>query len=513
MRLAAALLVAAVTLPAAGLRSWVRNGNRVRLALSHGSARIEWVSPSSFRWERVWSGELRERAPVARESVKFAVRERGEALEFETNDVFLTLSKKGLLASVETVNRETLMRDLTEAERRGGRIAWYRVSRPGARYFGLGPRPEPELDLRGAVRQAVPFLVSTAGYGESHFAQGGYTFTFEPERYRIEIEGAELDYAFHYGPSPTAIYEERLKITGLPDLNPPPPAKLPKTAPATWDSLAAAVRRMAQESLSGMLAQHFTLWPYRKGAPELFRRAAQAAAVSPWVEGQLSAEAQAIRDRFRFYMQAYTGEVSGRGLPMLRALPFEFPQDAEAARYSDQWIFGDDLLVAPVLSPEPERRVYLPAGNWTRLRSNQRYPGRQTIAIQAAPDELPLFARNGSILPLEDSGVVALHYFPQLAGQCFLYESDLGDYSQFHAAPAGEYLRLQIESLQARDYEWVVHNVGPAREGMRGATRLREARPAARLAPGSWRYDRERRNLHARVRVRGGEDCILNFSF
>jgi len=90
-----------------------------------------------------------------------------------------------------------------------------------------------------------------------------------------------------------------------------------------------------------------------------------------------------------------------------------------------------------------------------------------------------------------------LHYFPKLAGEFFIFESELEDYSQVHAAPAGEYLRLQIESKKGRDYEWVVHHA---------------ERPSD-VSGGSWRYDAARKNLHIRCRVEAGGDLILNVAF
>ncbi len=75
-----------------------------------------------------------------------------------------------------------------------------------------------------------------------------------------------------------------------------------------------------------------------------------------------------------------------------------------------------------------------PMGNWTDLRGNKVYPGRQRIEIEAAPDEMPLFVRNGSILPMEGeaaAGPMILHYLPKLAAEFFLYEPDV---RRVHAA-------------------------------------------------------------------------------
>src|SRR5437016_1799982 len=77
---------------------------------------------------------------------------------------------------------------------------------------------------------------------------------------------------------------------------------------------------------------------------------------------------------------------------------------------------------------------------------------------------LPVFARNGSIVPLDSAAGMALHYFPKLGAEFFLIDSE--GWTQVHAAPAGDVMRLQIESKKAREYEWVVHHVErPAKVG------------------------------------------------
>src|SRR5207302_1675788 len=78
-------------------------------------------------------------------------------------------------------------------------ISWERESEPGVRYYGLGARTGSSLNLRGMlVQDAVPFLISTAGYGEQHVAAGKYDFDLERlrrGRYRVDVRGSDtIDY-------------------------------------------------------------------------------------------------------------------------------------------------------------------------------------------------------------------------------------------------------------------------------------------------------------------------------
>ncbi len=160
------------------------------------------------------------------------------------------------------------------------------------------------------------------------------------------------------------------------------------------------------------------------------------------------------------------------------------------------FMLGDELLIAPILSPAPKRSFYLPQGVWTDLATNRKYTGRRILEIDA-PDYLPVFLRNGSILPL-DGKPMQLHYTPMLGGELFLYEPELDDYSQLHAGPAGDFMRLEMESKVSRDYEWVIHHVDRPKS-VEGATR--------------WSHDEKAGNLHVFASAPAGGDVIVNIRF
>jgi len=90
------------------------------------------------------------------------------------------------------------------------------------------------------------------------------------------------------------------------------------------------------------------------------------------------------------------------GAPYMRALFMDFPNDAKAADVSDEYMFGPAFLVAPVTDQGvTARNVYLPAGtDWFNYWTNERVHGGQTIPVNAPIDQLPLFVKAGSIVPL-----------------------------------------------------------------------------------------------------------------
>jgi alpha-glucosidase (family GH31 glycosyl hydrolase) len=174
-------------------------------------------------------------------------------------------------------------------------------------------------------------------------------------------------------------------------------------------------------------------------------------------------------------------------------------------------MLGDEMLVAPIVQPGGGRSVYLPRGVWTNLETNAVSNGRQTIEVKTAT--LPVFARNGAIVPLDSEAGIALHYFPSLGAEFFLLESEPDGWTQVHAAPAADILRLEIEAKKTRDYQWVVHHAErPSQVGFEGR-RFAEAASAPAMQDRTWFYDVAQKNLHVRVRVAAGEDCIINLSF
>jgi Glycosyl hydrolases family 31 len=513
LRLLAALFLLAVPAATAEapvtLVSHARSGNRIEFRLDVGGAELEWITSGCFRFGRWWNARPAPASAGDAEIVPFEIKETSEALTVSTESLIVSLSKSGLRVRVTSEEGVPLMADVAGIQREDGRIWWEREAPPGTRYFGLGPRPHPNLNARGqSIQAAKPFLLASRGYAEEHIAPGSYTFDLasrRPDRYGIEIQGADrCEYYFYLGPTPKDIFEHRLAALG------PVRKLLPadfsttlvnpggaKPTEGNWKSLYESVLQFAHGSLSGWILPSFDITPYPRKEPLLFQRALQLGTVIPELRGT---PPPPLRRALIPYFLAYSEEALERGYPLIRTLAFQFPHDLEGARHNDQFMLGDELLVAPVYTPDGRRTVYLPQGVWTHLGSNQSHRGKQIIRIRAAADELPLFARNGSIVPLvsqAEDGLIELHYFPRLAGEFFIFESDLEDYSQVHAAPAGDYMRLEIESKKTRAYEWVVHHLD---------------RPRA-VSRGVWRYDEAWRNLHVRCQVQAGEDHVINISF
>lgn len=115
-----------------------------------------------------------------------------------------------------------------------------------------------------------------------------------------------------------------------------------------------------------------------------------------------------LREKLRPYLRRVMRDAHEHGMPVMRGLFLEFPNDPRTWDVTDQFVLGDELLVAPVVeSGARSRSVYLPAGaRWTDLASGDTHDGGQVVLIQAPIGTIPVFARDGALQELVGSTVM-----------------------------------------------------------------------------------------------------------
>ena len=103
------------------------------------------------------------------------------------------------------------------------------------------------------------------------------------------------------------------------------------------------------------------------------------------------------REEMRPYVRELMRQAHEEGLPLMRAMWYAFPKDPRCAELKDQYMFGPDYLVAPVLAPGlREREVYLPLGTWRNVDTGEILKGGQRITAPAPLERMPVFARQTS---------------------------------------------------------------------------------------------------------------------
>jgi alpha-D-xyloside xylohydrolase len=124
----------------------------------------------------------------------------------------------------------------------------------------------------------------------------------------------------------------------------------------------------------------------------------------PWGFGE-DAEAivrkyATLRYRLLPYIYSCADRATLDGRPVMRPLLLDYQDDPTTHTLDLQYLFGDAFLVAPVFAEEAEVSVYLPEGRWVDYWSKQLFVGPSWITVDAPLDMLPLFVREGAIIPM-----------------------------------------------------------------------------------------------------------------
>jgi alpha-glucosidase/alpha-D-xyloside xylohydrolase len=127
-------------------------------------------------------------------------------------------------------------------------------------------------------------------------------------------------------------------------------------------------------------------------------------------------------------------EACDSGLPPMRALWLHYPTDPEAVKRGDEYLWGRDLLVAPVTAKgASERKLYLPEGDWYDFWTNEKQTGKREVTRKVDLATLPLYVRAGAILPLDPvrqytsqptDEPTTIRVYPGRDGAFRLYEDD-----------------------------------------------------------------------------------------
>jgi len=176
--------------------------------------------------------------------------------------------------------------------------------------------------------------------------------------------------------------------------------------------------------------------------------------VEPWHYGdeaeQIVHDWIDLRYRLLPYLYAQSKRSAGNGLPLMRPLCLQWPTDRNVRDLDDQYLLGDDLLVAPLLSDANERDVYLPAGAWCDLFTGERTDSRgQWVVWQGNLRTMPLYVRAGATLPL---GPRRRHTAESVNGPITLLRF-AGDNRQAFASEPGEDVRLESRQSSSTSFE------------------------------------------------------------
>ena len=242
----------------------------------------------------------------------------------------------------------------------------------------------------------------------------------------------------------------------------------------TWDHLRLSMPMLMTMGLSGLQfsgADIGGIFPVP--SPELYTRWLQSGVLTPfcwthsggpgnlepWAFGNRLEEINRNSIKLRYHLLPYIyhafWQAAETGIPIMRPLLLEFPDDWSAVDRNDEYFFGDDLLVAPVTKDyDLQRPVYLPRGLWYDFWTDRRISGPVTLTVDAPLERIPLFVRGGAIIPSQQDvqyadqapiNPLSFDVYPDGTSSREYYEDDgiSFDYQR------GVYLRQHLTATQA----------------------------------------------------------------
>jgi alpha-D-xyloside xylohydrolase len=266
--------------------------------------------------------------------------------------------------------------------------------------------------------------------------------------------------------------------------------------PVHWGGDCESHFRAMAESLRGGLSlglSGFGFWSHDIGGfegtptPAVFKRWVQFGLLSshsrlhgsksyrvPWDYGEeavdVTREFTLLKHRLAPYLQRAAQQAHTTGVPVMRAMVLEFPDDPTAASVDRQYMLGDDVLVAPIFTDDGTVEYYVPEGTWTNVLTGAQVTGPRWAREQHDFHTLPLLARPDSVIALgaddqhpvsawADGVELRVHAFADGAEQTVVIPSTdgPGETARFHLRRRGDRLHVSTDS----PYAWQLRIGGP----------------------------------------------------
>lgn len=325
---------------------------------------------------------------------------------------------------------------------------------------------------------------------------------------------------------------------------------------STWDHLRISVRELLGMGLSGLTFAGADIGGFAESpSPDLYTRWLETGVFypfcrthttlgsreqDPWSYGirreDINRNSIDLRYRLLPYLYNAFYQSSKTGLPVMKALLLDYPSDPEAVSQQEEFLFGDDLLVAPVVKDgEWTWSVYLPKGEWFDFWSDRTYEGPESVTVDAPLGRIPIFVRGGAVIPTRQlveytdeapinpltfeiypDGHSSRNYYED-DGESFKYKSgdSLLETVSVSSTPAG--IAVNIGARQGsytpppRSLVLKVHEVGSApRQVLLDGQDLRPAASSEALAHAArgWFYNAVTRVVQVRFPDRGAARSV-----
>lgn len=224
--------------------------------------------------------------------------------------------------------------------------------------------------------------------------------------------------------------------------------------PSEWQYFAPVVKAGINIGLSGVGNWAHCMGGFEHDAdPELYIRWCQFGLMSsvahlfgmdhpgykePWNYGEealpIFKKYTQLRYRLIPYLYSHSYEMYQTGMPMMRALVFDYQDDENVYSIGDQYLLGSQMMVCPVTTKDAKTRVvYLPEGIWYDFHTGKKYEGEQYVQVLTPLEDIPMLVKGGAIIPMQDvvnyigekpMDHLSLEIYPYEASTFILYDDD-----------------------------------------------------------------------------------------
>jgi len=182
-----------------------------------------------------------------------------------------------------------------------------------------------------------------------------------------------------------------------------------------------------------------------------------------------------VHQRYQFLPYNYTlaYEQTVQKQPLLRPLYFENPSDTNSYKFEDEYYWGNQIIVAPILAKSAEsRKVYLPKGEWYHYYTNEKIIGGKSFNQTVNLSTIPFYIKAGTLLPLGDDSIkgnthtisnksIAIHYYPSSEKSSYTLYNDDGTSKNAIATHSYELITFTgVTDFTKKEYAFTIHSDG-----------------------------------------------------
>ena len=251
-------------------------------------------------------------------------------------------------------------------------------------------------------------------------------------------------------------------------------------------------------------------------------------APAPWEQNKYGQGNYKFYTRVRYnilpYLYNYVKIGNETGVPIMRPLFLHYPDDADTYTVEDEYLLGDNLLVAPILTNSNTRKIYFPEGEWINFWNQQKHEGNKFENIYTPLNRIPVYAKSGSVIPLElndalEIGGIFSHEkkndllltFRFFEGDASELELFRDDYITVNKIKNDKHVEVTLRNI-AEDFAIIMDAIKPDEISINGKVLIEQSTDDFSEASEGWYFNEKANQLLAKFKyVQDQKDYKIQF--